>query len=112
MQKNRWNIWDVVFKPSWLDPLVVNRCLVIWIVLSNHALSINYNSWKKLDEYSRWDLWQLEYSVIEEWREWIKMSTYSEETLYETRESAMEYVYERAQEVLWVTWPNGNSNDK
>lgn len=102
MQKNKRNLWDTLYKPSGLDPMVISKCLIIWISLSDHAISINYNQWKKLDEYSRWDQRQVEYNVIEEWREWIKSMRYTEESLYETREEAMEFIYERAKEVLWI----------
>lgn len=112
MQKNKWNIWDVVFKPSGLDPLVVNRCLVLWVTLTDHALAMNYNSWKKLDDYSRWELYQIEYVVMEEWREWLHTMRYTEESLYETRELAMQFVYERAKEVLGIDKEDGSSNDQ
>ena len=71
MQTNKWKIWDTVFKPSGLDPLVVTRCLIVWALLTDHAIAKNYNTWKKLDEYEWWDAHQIDYRVIEEWREWI-----------------------------------------
>lgn len=112
MQKNKWNIWDIVYKPSGLDPLVVSRCLIVWISLTDFAISKNYNSGKKLDEYEWWDIHQVDYRVIEEWREWINWASYSELALYETRESALEYVYKKAKEVLDITDEDDSNNQK
>jgi len=112
MQTNKRKIGDLVFKPSGLDPLVVNRCMVLWVTLTDHALSANYNSWKKLDEYNRGELYQIEYVVMEEWREWLHTMRYVEESLCDTREQAMEFVYERAKEVLGIDNVDENSNNQ
>ena len=111
MQTNKWKIGDVVFKPSWLEPLVVNKCLIVGIDLSEFAITKNYNSWKKLDEYERWEVHQIDYRVIEEWREWLSWWRYSESALYSTREEALEYVYKKAKEVLGLNEEDGNPNN-
>jgi len=110
MQTNKRKIGDIVFKPSGLEPLTVNRCMIIGIDLTEFAVTKNYNSGKKLDEYDWWDIHQIDYRVIEESREWLNWSRYSEAALYETREQAMEYVYKKAKEVLGIDEPDGNSN--
>lgn len=112
MQTNKRKIWDVVFKPSALDPMVVNRCLILGITLTDHALALNYNSGKKLDEYVWWEQYQLDYVVMEEWREWLHTMRYTEESLYETHEQAMEFVFERAKEVLGTDNVDENSNNQ
>jgi hypothetical protein len=112
MQTNKWKIWDTVFKPSGLDPLVVTRCLIVWVSLTDHAIAKNYNTWKKLDEYEWWDAHQIDYRVIEEWREWISWAAYSEAALYETREAAMEYVYKKAKEILDIPDTDEPSNNQ
>lgn len=112
MQKNKRKVGDIVFKPSGLDPLVVNRCMILWLTLTDHTLSMNYNSWKKLDDYNRGDQYQIEYVVMEEWREWLHTMKYTEEALYDEREQAMQYVYERAKEVLGIDNTDGNSNNQ
>lgn len=99
-QTNRRNIGDILYKPSGLEPLTVSRCLVIWTTLTDFAISKNYNSWKKLDDYDRGEVHQIEYSVIEESREWITWQKYSESSLFDTREWAMEFVYKKAKEIL------------
>ena len=111
MQTNKRKIGDTVYKPSGLEPFIVNRCLIIGIELNEFAITKNYNSWKKLDEYERGEVHQIEYRVIEEWREWLNWARYSEAALYPTREEAMEFVYKKAKEVLGIDKVDGNSNN-
>jgi hypothetical protein len=112
MQTNKRKIWDVVFKPNGLEPLTVSKCLIMGISITDHALSKNYNSWVKLDEYVRWDQYQIEYVVIEESRVWIQSQRYTEESLYPTREDAMEFVYNKAKEILDIEETNESPNNK
>lgn len=102
MQTNKWKIGDILYRPNGIEPLSISRCLIIWVSISDHALSMNYNSWKKLDEYDRWDQYQVEYVVMEESREWLRTMRYTEESLYTKREDAMEFVYKKAKEVLGI----------
>lgn len=91
-----------MFKPNWIDPLSISKCLIIWTTITDFALSKNYNSWKRLEEYDRWDQYQVEYVVVEESRAGISTQRYTAESLYIKREDAMEYVIKKAKEVLGI----------
>ena len=112
MQKNKRSIGEFVFKPSGMEPLIVNRCMIVWSTITDHALAMNYNSNKKLDEYTWWEQYQIEYVVMEESREWLRTMRYTEESLFSSREEAMEFVYKKAQEVLGIETTDENSNNQ
>ena len=111
MQRNKRSIGEITFKPSGMEPLIVNRCMIVWITITDHTLAMNYNSNKKLDEYTRWEQYQIEYVVMEESREWLRTMRYTEESLFSTREEAMKFVFEKAKEVLGIDNVDENSNN-